>query len=96
MQMAIAILLGVVVGVVGFVPLAIAIRLTRKAIGAGIGANVGIVLLCLFISLGFLIAAIFIFNDANHAYVIPFGLTASIVLSITAIGFGLYQQAKHK
>lgn len=93
-MMALAIIFGIVVGAVGFIPLVIALKLTRKAIGAGIGPNVAIVLLCLFVSLGFYIAMIFIFNDMNHDYIVPFVVSTALMLSVTAIGYGIYTQVK--
>ena len=93
-MMALAIILGIVIGAIGFIPLVLAVKLTRKAIGAGIGPNVAIVLLCLFISLGFYIAAIFIFNDMNHGYIVPFVVSTALMLSVSAIGYGIYTQVK--
>ena len=94
--MAIAIGLGVLVGAVGFVPLIIALKLSRKAISAGLGPNVAIVILSIVISLAFYIAMILIFNDANHDKIVPFVLSAAITLIIVAIGYGIYSQVKHK
>jgi hypothetical protein len=94
--MAIAIGLGFLVGAVGFVPLIIALKLSRKAISAGLGPNVAIVILSIVISLAFYLAMILIFNDANHDKIVPFVLSAAITLIIVAIGYGIYSQVKHR
>ena len=94
--MAIAIGLGVLVGAVGFVPLIIALKLSRKAISAGLGPNVAIVILSIIVSLAFYLAMILIFNDANHDKIVPFVLSAAITLIIVAIGYGIYSQVKHR
>ena len=93
--MAIAIGLGILVGAIGFLPLVVALKLSRKAISAGIGPNVAIVLLSILISLAFYVAMILIFNDVNHDRIVPFVLGAALTLIIVAIGFGIYSQIKH-
>ena len=92
--MAIAIWLGILVGAIGFLPLVVALKLSKKAISAGIGPNVAIVLLSILISLAFYIAMILVFNDVNHDRIAPFVLSVALTLIIVAIGFGIYSQVK--
>lgn len=89
-----SILLGFCLGIIGFIPLIVALRISRKAILSGLGASVGVVLLCIAISICLFIACILVFNDMHHDLIVPFVLSAAITLSIFAIGYGLYVQIK--
>lgn len=92
--MAVAILLGILIGVVGFLPLVFALRITRRAYRAGIGANVAIVLLCLFISLAFYVASLLIFKEANPNYLVAFAITIVFSLITCAIASVLFVKFK--
>lgn len=94
--MASAILLGIICGVVGFLPLVASIVLTKKLPRAGVGVNMAITLLSLAISFAFFIAVILIYNDSFHDTILAFVGSAAVTLSIVAIGFGIYSQIKHK
>lgn len=92
----IAILLGLVCGIIGFIPLLIALRISRKAIKAGLGASMGVVLLGLAISFVILIAAMLTVNDLYHDSVVIFVVFCAIGLSISAISYGIYSQVTRK
>ena len=92
----VAIILGLICGAVGFVPFIVALRLSRKASKAGVGASMGVVLLGLAISFIFLIACMLTVNELFHDVVVMFVVFSAIGLSISAIAYGIYFNVKHK
>lgn len=89
-----AILIGIIVGIIGFLPLAISLYINKKIVRASTFIRMATTLLCLAISFAILIASMFIFNDYSHSYVVPFVLSVAITLSIVAIAFGIFVQIR--
>lgn len=93
--MAIAILIGILIGIVGFLPLLGALKISKKIVATRTGLNAAVMIFSILISLAILIVSMLIFNDLNHSNIWPFVLSAAITLIITAIGFGIWFQIKH-
>lgn len=93
--MAIAILIGILIGIVGFLPLFGALKISKKIVATRTGLNAAVMIFSILISLAIMIVSMLIFNDLNHSNILPFVLSAAITLIITAIGFGIWFQIKH-
>ena len=93
--MAIAILIGILIGIVGFLPLLGVLKISKKIVATRTGLNAAVMIFSILISLAILIVSMLIFNDLNHSNILPFVLSAAITLIITAIGFGIWFQIKH-
>lgn len=93
--MAIAILIGILIGIVGFLPLLGALKISKKIVATRTGLNAAVMIFSILLSLAIMIVSILIFNDLNHSNILPFVLSAAITLIITAIGFGIWFQIKH-
>lgn len=93
--MAIAILIGILIGIVGFLPLLGALKISKKIVATRTGLNAAVMIFSILISLAIMIVSMLIFNDLNHLNILPFVLSAAITLIITAIGFGIWFQIKH-
>lgn len=92
----VTILLGLVCGIIGFIPFVVALKLSRKAQKAGVGASMGVVLLGLAVSFIFLIACMLTVNDLYHDSVVMFVIFCAIGLSLSALSYGIYFNIKHK
>lgn len=92
----VAIVLGLLCGIIGFIPFVVALKLSRKVQKAGVGASMGVVLLGLAVSFVFLIACMLTVNDMFHDSVVLFVVFCAIGLSISAIAYGIYFNVKHK
>lgn len=93
--MAIAILIGILIGIVGFLPLLGALKISKKIVATRTGLNAAVMIFSILISLAIMIVSMLIFNDLNHSNILPFVLSAAITLIVTAIGFGIWFQIKH-
>lgn len=93
--MAIAILIGILIGIVGFLPLLGALKISKRIVATRTGLNAAVMIFSILISLAIMIVSMLIFNDLNHSNILPFVLSAAITLIITAIGFGIWFQIKH-
>lgn len=93
--MAIAILIGILIGIVGFLPLLGALKISKKIVATRTGLNAAVMIFSILLSLAIMIVSVLIFNDLNHSNILPFVLSAAITLIITAIGFGIWFQIKH-
>lgn len=93
--MAIAILIGILIGIVGFLPLLGALKISKKIVATRTGLNAAVMIFSILISLAIMIVSMLIFNELNHSNILPFVLSAAITLIITAIGFGIWFQIKH-
>lgn len=94
--MAIAILLGVIAGVVGFVPLVIGLNLVHRHPEEGNFGPMSKLLLGLVASFLLLVvfAVLFVAFDKGNA--LPFVLSEAAALSVSAIVFGIRSQQLRK
>lgn len=92
--MVLAIVLGVVTGAVGFIPLVFGLRMTRRVTATSNLGHMGILLLTVFASfiilLGAAIACIMLARD----FVLPFVLSEAVALVIVAIAFGVHKMLR--
>ena len=92
--MAIAILLGAVLGVVGFIPLFIGLRLTRHVTATSNFGYMSILIISLVVSFVllfvFAILCVAFFRDVA----LPFALAEAVGLSVAAIAFGLRRMVR--
>ena len=86
--MAIAIVCGVLSGVIGFLPLFIGLRLTKRVAIPGNFGQMSILIVCLLVSFGIMFGLAAICIAANKDMAIPFVLSEAIALSVSAIAFG--------
>ena len=87
--MILAIVCGVLSGVVGFIPLFIGLRLSRKATAASNFGHMSILILSLIISFIVMFGLAMLCIAIARDYAIPFVLSEAIALSVAAIAFGL-------
>ncbi len=87
--MALAVLGGVLAGIIGFVPLIVGLRMTKKVTATSNFGHMSILLLSLLISFVLMFAfAIFCVNLARDV-AMPFVLAEAVTLSVVAIVFGV-------
>lgn len=92
--MVLAILLGFVAGVLGFIPLVIALRMTRYTTHGGTAASMIVLLLGLAISFAILLGFAALFFNYDHDSGIVFLLVEVLALSASAIGYALWYLLK--
>ena len=94
--MVLAIICGALSGIIGFLPLLLGLRLTRRFASSGNFGQMGILLLCLLFSfvLMFVFAIICVFIDRSLA--LPFVFAEAIALCVTAIGVGIKKHLDDK
>lgn len=89
--MFLAIVLGVLAGAVGFLPLVLGLTITRKKLANKGQAGPMIVLIgSLFVSFIFLFLVSLAFASYDKPSVLPFVLSEAIALCVVAIGFGVW------
>lgn len=89
--MALAIVLGALAGALGFAPLFIGLRLTRKTTATSPVGPMAVLMLSLVVSfvLVFVLAIAFVSWDKPHG--LPFVLAEVLCLSAVAIAFGIHK-----
>ena len=88
METALAIILGAVWGVVGFLPLFGALRLSRRIPADSSFGQMGVCLVGLAISFLVLLIGVLICSKVARPLCLPFALAVAIALSISAICYG--------
>lgn len=89
--MVLAIVLGVLSGVLGFLPLVAGLVLAKKATSTSNLGHAGALLLGVLFSFVILVAALFACAGIARDVLLPFALAEIGVLVIAAIGFGVYR-----
>ena len=92
--MVLAILLGILAGLVGFVPLVLALRLTKRTVHGGTAASMIVLLLGLAVSFAALFAFAALFFGFDHDNGIAFLLAEVVALSAAAVGFAMLQMLR--
>lgn len=87
-EMAGAIIIGALVGIVGFIPLLGSLRVIRRAPSTGIIGHAGALLLGVLVSSVIIFAAAFLCIVLARSLVLPFVLAEVIALSLAAVVFG--------
>ncbi len=87
--MAVAIVLGVLAGAVGFMPLAFGLRMTKRTNEASNFGPMAILMLCLLVSFVILFAAAILCVTLARDFALPFALAEAVSLCVVTIGFGV-------
>lgn len=87
--MAIAIVLGALSGLVGFLPLLFGLRMTKKTVSAGIAGSMMVLFLGLIVSFIILVMAAVVCIAFDRGLGLPFVGAEVIALSAVAIAYGV-------
>lgn len=87
--MAVAIVCGAIAGIIGFVPLIVGLRMTRKVTATSNFGHMSILLLSLIISFVLMFAFAIICVNVARDVAMPFVLAEAVALSVFAIAFGV-------
>lgn len=87
-----AILCGVIAGVVGFLPLLVGLRLTRKVTATSNFGHMSILIISLIISFVIMFACAIACVQLARDVAMPFVLAEAVALSVTAVVFGVIRQ----
>lgn len=94
--MAFAILIGALAGVVGFIPLFVAMRLSRKSISTNVLGTATYGLVGVFVSMIVLAVEIIICSRVASEWVLPFGLSEMLTLIIATAMYVIYKNVLAK
>jgi len=89
-----SIVLGLAVGVVGFLPLFAGLKLTKRATSTSNLGSVGILLLGFLVSFLLLVAVLFACVTFARNVALPFALSVAGGLALCAIGYGIVKQVR--
>lgn len=87
--MIIAVVCGLLAGIVGFVPLLIGLRLTKKVTSTSNFGHMSILIISLVASFVVMFALAILCVAVARDFAMPFVLSEAVALSITAIAFGI-------
>ena len=87
--MALAIVLGLLAGAVGFAPLVFGLHRVKHMTDSGNLGHMGVLMLCLIASFVLMFVFAVICITVNRDAALPFVLSEAGALSLTAIGFGV-------
>ena len=95
--MVIAVIAGLIVGIVGFIPLFIGLRMTRKVTRTSNFGHMAILIISLVISFALLFVLALVVNAlADHDSAMAFVFAEAVGLSVAAIGFGISRLRNNK
>ena len=94
--MAVAIVLGIISGAVGFAPLVAGLRLTKRTTATSSFGPMAILLIALAASFATVLAAAIAFAAWDKPHGFPFVLAEVITLASVAIAFGVIDRRKHE
>ena len=94
--MAVAIVLGIISGAIGFAPLVVGLRLTKRTTATSNFGPMAILLLALLVSFALVLAAAIAFATWDKPNGFPFVLAEVIALATVAIAFGLHDRRRHE
>ncbi len=92
--MVLAVLLGIAAGLIGFIPLVIGLKLTKRTVHGGTAASMIVLLLGLVVSFALLFAFAVLFFGFDHDRGIAFLFAEVLSLSAAAIGYALWQMLR--
>ena len=92
--MALAIVLGAVSGVVGFLPLFIGLRLTKRVTATSNFGYMSILIISLIVSFALLFVFAIVCVNVARDIALPFALAEAVALSVTAIVFGVKRMVR--
>jgi len=94
--MAVDVVLGALAGVLGFAPLALGLRLTKRTTATSNFGPMAILMLCLLVSFAILFASAIACVTLARDVVLYFALAEAISLCVVTIGFGVSRILKKK
>ena len=87
--MALAVLGGVLAGIIGFMPLVVGLRMTKKVTATSNFGHMSILLLSLLVSFAIMFAFAILCVNLARDVAMPFVLAEAVTLSVVAIVFGV-------
>jgi len=90
----VAVIAGVVAGLLGFLPLFIGLRLTRLANTSSIVGNMGVLMFGVFVSMAVLIVSAVACIKLARDLTLPFVLAEGISLCVVAIVYGIVKMVR--
>lgn len=94
--MILAIVCGLLSGVIGFAPLLVGLRLTRKVTSTSNFGHMSILIISLIISFAVMFALAILCVFIARDYAVPFVFAEAVALSIAAIAFGISRSKSNK
>ncbi len=94
--MAVAIVLGIISGALGFAPLVVGLRLTKRTTATSSFGPMAILLIALVISFALVLTCAIAFATWDKPNGFPFVLAEVVALATTAIAFGIVDRRKHE
>ncbi|MCI8468918.1 MAG: hypothetical protein HFJ75_05460 [Eggerthellaceae bacterium] len=94
MPIVVAVLLGALSGIVGFLPLFAGLRMTRKTVSSGLVGSMMVLFLALIVSFIILVMAAVFCIAFDRALGLPFVAAEVIALSAAAIAYGMSTVAR--
>ena len=85
----IAIILGALAGLVGFLPLLFGLRMTKKTVSAGVAGSMAVLFLALLVSFVILVMTAVVCIALDRGLGFPFVVAEVIALSTAAIAYGV-------
>lgn len=87
--MVLAILLGICAGVIGFMPLLVGLKLTKRSTHAGLSGSMFLLIVGLVVSFVLLFVFAILCVNIDRPNAMPFVLAEVVALCVTAIGYGV-------
>ncbi len=85
----IAIILGALAGLVGFLPLLFGLRMTKKTVSAGVAGSMAVLFLALLVSFVILVMTAVVCIALDRGLGLPFVAAEVVALSTVAIAYGM-------
>ena len=92
--MVLAIALGILAGIAGFLPLVFGLHRVKHMTDSGHLGHMGVLMLCLLFSFVLMFAFAILCINVNRDAALPFVLSEAGALSVTAIAFGVTRLAR--
>lgn len=91
-----AVILGLLSGIVGFAPLLVGLRLTKRVTATSNFGHMSILIISLIVSFVLMFALAMLCVAFARDYALPFVLAEALALSVTAIVFGIMRSKSNK
>lgn len=98
MSSAVAIILGIIAGAIGFIPIFVAIRLSRRSTSTSVMSAAACGLLGSFVSLVVVVVELLLCSKLAHDVLLPFGISELLALIVVTAIYVVYKNmlAKRK
>lgn len=85
-----AVVIGAVAGILGFIPLALALKASKNVTDTSNFSYVSILLLCVIASIAILGVSVALCIVFTRDLVLPFAIAEAVMLAVSAMAFGIY------